>query len=85
MATEQFERMKEAIDDANAEEDTVLLSVVGEDQKIQIHEGSEYPDIDHQQFLSFYLKYLKENHDLDPHELTQMAIRDMHDRVSDVS
>ena len=81
MATEPFGEMKDTINGADPKTDTVFLSVLGEDPEIKIHEGSEYPSIDHEKFLPVYLKYLQENHDLDPRELTQRAIRDIDERM----
>jgi len=81
MASNQFEEMKDALDNANPEEDSVLLAISEDDVNITIHEGSEHPKIDHEQFLSFYLKFLKEQHDLDPQMVSQRAIQDLQNRI----
>lgn len=80
MTSDPFERMQEALEKAN-EDDTVLLSIISEDVDMKIHEGSEYPQINHENFLPFYLKYLKGQHGLDPQKVTQRAIRDIEERI----
>lgn len=60
MSSDPFEAMKGASDDANSE-DTVLLSILGDDLNIKIHEGSAHSQIDHEPFLSTYYNLLKIN------------------------
>lgn len=81
MTSNQFEEMKDSLDCANPGEDSVILAILADDVNITIHEGSKQPEIDHEKFLSFYLKFLKDQHDLDPQMVTQRAIQDLQNRI----